>query len=543
MDHNALQEFLVNFSQYVGEVWVLFPVIVAATFVSEDLTCIAAGLMAGRGMIALEWAIPACFTGIFIGDGLLFLAGRYGGRPLLRFPVLRRIITPESLAAGRILFERRGGIAVIISRFMPGTRLPLYFTAGMMQMNPLRFAAFFALAGLLWTPLLVGSTAWFGAVVAGRIIAAGRWAGWGVLFAALLALFVFKCLIPMFTFRGRRKWVGRICRTVKWEFWPVGLFYIPVVIRVIFLMIRYRSMTVFTAANPSMPHGGFLGESKSKILDNLRTAGNRVAKYTVIDAADSPVCNLETISRRLKEQETFLPAVVKPDRGHRGAGVRICRTRDDIRNCPVESNVPLIVQEYIPGREYGVFYFRYPGDDSGRIFSVTSKIMPEVTGDGVHTLEELILRDRRAVCMSEQYFNHHLNDLGRIPAEGESIKLVEIGTHCRGAVFLDGSRLITPDLTKTIDTVARSDPGFFFGRFDLRVPDEESLAAGRNIKILELNGVTSESTNIYDPGISLWQAYRILFRQWEIAFRIGAMNVAEGYPKSKLREILKLSIR
>ena len=44
---------------------------------------------------------------------------------------------------------------------------------------------------------------------------------------------------------------------------------------------------------------------------------------------------------------------------------------------------------------------------------------------------------------------------------------------------------------------------------------------GRNMKILELNGVTSEATHIYDPKFSLLDAYRVLFQQWRIAFEIG----------------------
>ena len=47
---------------------------------------------------------------------------------------------------------------------------------------------------------------------------------------------------------------------------------------------------------------------------------------------------------------------------------------------------------------------------------------------------------------------------------------------------------------------------------------------GRNLKIVELNGVTSEATHIYDPKLSLFDAYRVLFRQWRIAFELGDLN-------------------
>jgi hypothetical protein len=41
---------------------------------------------------------------------------------------------------------------------------------------------------------------------------------------------------------------------------------------------------------------------------------------------------------------------------------------------------------------------------------------------------------------------------------------------------------------------------------------------------VELNGVTSEATHIYDPKQSLCGAYRVLFEQWRIAFEIGLQN-------------------
>jgi hypothetical protein len=54
--------------------------------------------------------------------------------------------------------------------------------------------------------------------------------------------------------------------------------------------------------------------------------------------------------------------------------------------------------------------------------------------------------------------------------------------------------------------------------------------------------VTSEATNIYDPQNSLIDAYRILFRQWRIAFEIGAQNRAfsELSQPTTIRNLLKL---
>ena len=55
-----------------------------------------------------------------------------------------------------------------------------------------------------------------------------------------------------------------------------------------------------------------------------------------------------------------------------------------------------------------------------------------------------------------------------MPARGERVRLVFAGNHCKGAAFRDGRDLITPALTERVDWLARTIPGFHFGRFDVR---------------------------------------------------------------------------
>ena len=67
------------------------------------------------------------------------------------------------------------------------------------------------------------------------------------------------------------------------------------------------------------------------------------------------------------------------------------------------------------------------------------------------TLEELIFADERAVCMADFYLGKNSERIREVPARGEKVQLVEIGTHCRGAIFLDGGETITPALEGVID--------------------------------------------------------------------------------------------
>ncbi len=63
------------------------------------------------------------------------------------------------------------------------------------------------------------------------------------------------------------------------------------------------------------------------------------------------------------------------------------------------------------------------------------------------------------------------------------------------------------------------------------------------MKAIELNGVTSEATNVYDPKYSLWDAYRILFEQWRLAFEVGAANRERGVEPTSLRELFRMLFR
>jgi hypothetical protein len=120
------------------------------------------------------------------------------------------------------------------------------------------------------------------------------------------------------------------------------------------------------------------------------------------------------------------------------------------------------------------------------------------------------------------------------------VQLVELGSHCRGAIFLDGGRLKTPQLEAAIDRISRGFRGFYFGRYDVRAASADEFRAGL-FRVLELNGVSSEATHIYDPAVSLLGAYRVLFEQWRMAFEIGAENRDRGFHPAGVSDLLRLT--
>src|ERR1700675_1745966 len=229
--------------------------------------------------------------------------------------------------------------------------------------------------------------------------------------------------------RWRRKLAGWWGRWSRWEFWPPYLFYPPVAVYLAYLGIKFRSWTLFTAANPAIPASGFVGESKHQILENLKNAAPWLPHSTLL-APEAPAQRLVEAEEFMRHNGLQFPVVLKPDAGQRGLGVSVIRSFEQLQKYLTRALFPVILQEYIPGEEYGVFYYRYPGAGRGRVFSVTEKQMPVLFGDGKSTLEELILADDRAVCMSDFYLRKNLDRAQQIPAAGERVQLGEIGTHC-----------------------------------------------------------------------------------------------------------------
>lgn len=516
------------------EGWLAGVAIAAATLVSEDLTCIAVGVLAAQGKIPFLGGTLACFLGIFVGDLLLFLAGRWFGRRALELAPFRRWLSPHKVERAAAWFQRRGAVVILLSRFLPGTRLPTYFAGGMLAVSLRRFLLWFTVAAALWTPLLVFLAGKIGEQVIGQALILQRNLVLGLAAGVGVVWLVVKVALPVSHYRGRRLLLSRWRRWTRFEFWPRWVVYAPIVPYALWLGLKHRCLTAFTAANPGIPASGFIGESKGRILQAL----DRVPATESIPQHLGLAAAMERAERFQQRHELGWPLVVKPDVGQRGDGVMVVRSTAELREALRSTRGDLLVQQHVGGVEYGLFYVRRPSDPAGWIFSVVEKVLPRVIGDGVHTLEHRILADERAVCMAPLFLDRFQAQLDTVPGHGEIVSLGELGTHCRGALFRDGSAVRTRALESALDGVARGFPGFHLGRFDVRAASREALAAGE-FWILELNGVTSEPGHIYDPSASLGNAWRTLARQWSLAFEIGAQNAREGAPVTRVIDLLR----
>ncbi len=129
--------------------------------------------------------------------------------------------------------------------------------------------------------------------------------------------------------------------------------------------------------------------------------------------------------------------------------------------------------------------------------------------------------------------------LDSVPAAGESIRLAFAGSHSRGAIFRNGTHLVTPEMEAQFDAIAKRLPEFHFGRFDVRFEDFGDVQRGRGFTIVEINGAGAESTHIWDRRTGLLEAWRDLMRQYRWLFEIGHANRARGFKAMSLGEFMR----
>lgn len=314
----------------------------------------------------------------------------------------------------------------------------------------------------------------------------------------------------------------------SFEFWPGWFFYLPVILQWIALGIRHGDFSLPTAANPNIETGGLCGESKTSILDQVGIEQRgALASYFRLSTPD-----IGEAERGMSANAIFYPTVVKPDIGCNGTGVRLVRDRAEMIAYLAEfpAKTALMVQRLAaPPGEAGIFYIRVPGEARGRITSLTLKYAPSIVGDGRSSIRSLILADPRMGRVPDLYLPRLGERQHVVLKRGEAFEPVFVGNHCKGSVFQNGHEHITPLLTRRIEAIADAMPEFYFGRFDVRYETLAALRRGEGFTIIEINGVGSEATHVWDARTSLWRAWADELAHFGTAFTIGAANRRRGF--------------
>jgi membrane protein DedA with SNARE-associated domain len=504
----------------------------ASTFILEDVAAVGAGVLLATGVLAWPTAFLACFLGIWAGDGGLYALARLVGRPWFERTPLRRF--SARVERSERWFADRGISVLIFSRLVPGARLPTYLAAGFLRLPIKRFLLITGCASLVWTVIVLLATQVLGVGLLGWL-GSLRQTAWLMLGLLAVVLGVLHAARKLATPRRLQVLVARLGRWTHWEFWPAWVFYAPVALYYPWLAYKYRGFALPTIANPGMFSGGVIGESKMAILQSLMDTSPEFTVEAELLKGSTTGARLRSLREICHRRQITYPFVLKPDVGQRGAGVKLIHDEQQALAYLGQTAAALLVQRYAEGpHELGVFYYRFPHEARGHIFSATEKVFPFVTGDGQSTVSELVWKDPRARFMAAKYLRRLNGRQGEVLPAGQRLKLVEAGNHAQGCIFRDGMRLCTEALAARIDGISQRVKGFYIGRYDIRYPNEDDLRAGRSFQIVELNGAASEATSIYDARNSLISAYRTLFRQWDLVFAIGAANRRDGCLPTKL---------
>lgn len=171
-----VDEHLAEFVQTHGRLvyGLLFAIIFAETglvvtpFLPGDSLLFAAGALAGTGILDVRLLMVLLFIASVLGDAVNYSVGRYIGprvfRPEERRGSFARLLNPRHLERTHEFFEKHGGKAVVLARFVPIVRTFIPFVAGAGAMTYSTFALYNVLGGALWVLICVGAGYMFGAI-------------------------------------------------------------------------------------------------------------------------------------------------------------------------------------------------------------------------------------------------------------------------------------------------------------------------------------------------------------------------------------------
>jgi membrane-associated protein len=131
-------------------------------FLPGDSLLFAVGALAANSQSGLNLWIAAAVLIIaaILGDTVNYWIGRHCCDWMMRkFP---RLVKPGHIAKTHTFFQRYGGKAIIIARFVPIVRTFAPFVAGSSQMDYKRFMLFNVTGALLWVGLILPAGWFFG---------------------------------------------------------------------------------------------------------------------------------------------------------------------------------------------------------------------------------------------------------------------------------------------------------------------------------------------------------------------------------------------
>lgn len=310
----------------------------------------------------------------------------------------------------------------------------------------------------------------------------------------------------------------------NWEYWPMWMVYLPVLPLILFYALRARRWFFFSNVNPVFKTGALMGASKYQILSEIP---ERFRPRTIMNKFNSD--RVQNAFLDMEHANLQFPIIVKPDIGERGLLVELIRDKEELIKYLSANDIDIIIQEYIDlPNECGIFYIRKPSEQKGNIVSIGLKSFFKIVGDGRSTVKEIMESNPRYKLQIERLEKENSKLLKTIYPEGNEIQIEPIGNHSRGTTFIDGNHLIDDKINLLFDKLNDQMRDVHYGRFDIKYNTWEELLEGKNLKILELNGVASEPIHVYDASVPIKDKYKSFFNLWKTIFEISKIQKSRG---------------
>jgi membrane-associated protein len=127
--------------------------LVVTPFLPGDSLLFACGVLAGADLLGYPQIVGVLLTAGILGDAVNYRIGRYVGPAIFKKDT--RFIKKAHLIKAHAFYERHGGKAIVLARFIPIIRTFAPFVAGIAVMNPATFLLFNITGCLLWVVSLV----------------------------------------------------------------------------------------------------------------------------------------------------------------------------------------------------------------------------------------------------------------------------------------------------------------------------------------------------------------------------------------------------
>jgi membrane-associated protein len=179
----ALVDFILHFDRYLLQFvadygsWVyaiLFAIVFAETgvvvtpFLPGDSLLFATGAVCATGALSTPIAATLLTVAAIAGDGVNYAVGRYIGPKIIagadRSALSHRLLNQQHIDRAHAFFEKYGGKAVVLGRFVPIVRTFVPFVAGAAGMNYAAFAFYNVTGAIAWVGICLGAGWMFGNV-------------------------------------------------------------------------------------------------------------------------------------------------------------------------------------------------------------------------------------------------------------------------------------------------------------------------------------------------------------------------------------------